>query len=109
VTVSAPPYSSLLPLPHPYVVPGGRFREIYYWDSYFTMLGLLESGRRDLARDMVRDFAHMIDAFGHVPNGARTYYLSRSQPPVFFAMVGLLSPDDPSRAYEQYLPQLRAE
>ena len=108
-TVSAPPYSSLLALPHPYVVPGGRFREIYYWDSYFTMLGLVESGRQDLVQDMVLDFAYMIDTFGHVPNGARTYYLSRSQPPVFFAMVGLLSPDDPSRAYAQYLPQLRAE
>ena len=49
-TTSAPPYSSLLPLPRPYVVPGGRFREIYYWDSYFTMLGLVESDRRDLAQ-----------------------------------------------------------
>ncbi len=47
-TTSAPPYSSLLPLPEPYVVPGGRFRELYYWDSYFTMLGLVESGRHDL-------------------------------------------------------------
>ena len=49
-TPSAPPYGSLLPLPYPYVVPGGRFREIYYWDSYFTMLGLLESGRREPCR-----------------------------------------------------------
>ena len=49
-TTSAPPYSSLLPLPEPYVVPGGRFRELYYWDSYFTMLGLVESGRHDLVR-----------------------------------------------------------
>ena len=47
-TTAAPPYSSLLPLPEPYVVPGGRFRELYYWDSYFTMLGLVESGRHDL-------------------------------------------------------------
>ena len=55
-TTSAPPYSSLLPLPQPYVVPGGRFREMYYWDSYFTMLGLAESGRRDLVTDMVARF-----------------------------------------------------
>src|SRR5882762_2475 len=54
-STSAPPYSSLLPLPEPYVVPGGRFRELYYWDSYFTMLGLVESGRHDLALHMVRD------------------------------------------------------
>ena len=89
-TTSAPPYGSLLPLPHPYVVPGGRFREIYYWDSYFTMLGLQESGREDLVAAMVRNFAYLIDTYGHVPNGARTYYLSRSQPPLFFEMVGLL-------------------
>src|ERR1700761_9393337 len=51
-TPSAPPYSSLLTLPEPYVVPGGRFREIYYWDSYFTMLGLVESRRRELLESM---------------------------------------------------------
>jgi alpha,alpha-trehalase len=106
---TAPPYSSLLTLPEPYVVPGGRFREMYYWDSYFTMLGLVESGRGDLVKDMVRDFAHLIDTYGHVPNGARTYYLSRSQPPFFFAMVALTSPGDPSAAFAQYLPQLRRE
>ena len=108
-TSSAPPYSSLIPLPQPYVVPGGRFREIYYWDSYFTMLGLAESGRRDLLEEMVRDFAYLIDRFGHVPNGARTYYLSRSQPPFFFEMVALLSPNDPDAAFARYLPQLRRE
>lgn len=108
-TPTAAPNSSLIPLPEPYVVPGGRFREIYYWDSYFTMLGLVESGRQDLARDMVQNFAHLIDTYGHIPNGSRTYYLSRSQPPFFFAMVGLLSPGDPAKAYAQYLPELQAE
>ena len=110
-TPTAPPYSSMLPLPQPYVVPGGRFRELYYWDSYFTMLGLAESGRKDLLTDMVRNFAYLIDTYGHVPNGTRTYYLSRSQPPFFFAMVGLLAGDgaDPGAAYAEYLPQLRAE
>jgi alpha,alpha-trehalase len=58
-TPTASPYSSLLPLPRPYVVPGGRFREMYYWDSYFTMLGLDESGRQDLIADMVADFAYL--------------------------------------------------
>jgi alpha,alpha-trehalase len=106
---SAPAYSSLLPLPEPYVVPGGRFRELYYWDSYFTMLGLVESGRHDLVEHMVRDFASLIDTYGHVPNGTRDYYLSRSQPPFFFAMVGLLNSDDPGAAYARYLPQLRRE
>ena len=107
-STDAPRWSSLLPLPRPYVVPGGRFREIYYWDSYFTMLGLLESGRDDLVADMVHDFAHLIDRYGHVPNGTRSYYLSRSQPPFFFAMVGLL-PGVAGAAYGRYLPQLKRE
>lgn len=105
----APPYGSLLALPRPYVVPGGRFREIYYWDSYFTMLGLTESGRADLVADMVRDFAFLIDTYGHVPNGTRTYYLSRSQPPFFFMMVGLLPAESSSESFARYLPQLKRE
>ncbi|MBS0380559.1 MAG: alpha,alpha-trehalase TreA [Proteobacteria bacterium] len=108
-TPVVPAFGSLLALPRPYVVPGGRFREIYYWDSYFTMLGLADSGRAREVRDMVEDFAHLISAYGHVPNGTRTYYLSRSQPPFFFAMVGLLDPAHPERAWARYLPQLRRE
>ena len=81
--------STLVPLPARYVVPGGRFREVYYWDSYFTMLGLVESGRLDLVKDMLDNFAGLVRTVGHVPNGNRTYYLSRSQPPFLGAMVGL--------------------
>jgi len=103
------PYSSLLPLPRPYVVPGGRFSELYYWDSYFTMLGLAESGRRDLLEDMAKNFADLMDTYGHAPNGTRSYYLSRSQPPFFFEMVGLLSPWDPAAAFARYLPELKTE
>ena len=101
-------HDSLLPLPYPYVVPGGRFREIYYWDSYFTMLGLVESGQDALSRQMLGDFAHLIDAWGHVPNGNRSYYLSRSQPPFFSHMVELEARADPGVAVA-YLPQLRRE
>ncbi len=108
-TTAVQPNDSLLALPQPYVVPGGRFREIYYWDSYFTMLGLEQSGREDLVRAMIDDFAFFIDTYGHIPNGARTYYLSRSQPPFFFAMVALLSPQDPAAAFARYLPQLKRE
>jgi alpha,alpha-trehalase len=81
---------SLLPLPYPYVVPGGRFREIYYWDSYFTMLGLQLSGRFDLIQNMVDNFSYLINSVGYIPNGNRTYFLGRSQPPFFSLMVKLL-------------------
>jgi alpha,alpha-trehalase len=103
------PFSSRLALPHRYVVPGGRFNEIYYWDSYFTMLGLEESGRHDLTLSMLDNFAWLIDQFGHVPNGNRSYYLSRSQPPFFAAMVELAAVRDGDAAYRKYLPQLRRE
>ena len=105
------PYSSLLPLPRPYVVPGGRFREMYYWDSYFTMLGLQAAGRTAMVRDMVADFASLIDRYGHIPNGTRTYYLSRSQPPFFALMVQLLAKAEGpgSTAYTQFRPQLQRE
>jgi alpha,alpha-trehalase len=109
VTPTVPQYSSALALPLPYVVPGGRFRELYYWDSYFTMLGLMQSGRQDLAQDMVRDFSWLIDRYGHIPNGTRTYYLGRSQPPFFFEMVAAALPQDPAAAWAHYLPELRRE
>ncbi len=79
--------SSLLPLPYSYIVPGGRFREIYYWDSYFTMLGLQESGEYEVMENMINNFAYMLNKYGHIPNGNRTYYLSRSQPPFFSMML----------------------
>ena len=103
------PYSSLVPLPFRYIVPGGRFREIYYWDSYFTMLGLEQSGQHGIAADMVRNFAHLIDRFGHIPNGNRTYYLSRSQPPFFAAMVNLIAAREGEPVYARYRPQLERE
>ncbi len=103
-----PERSSLLPLPNCYVVPGGRFGELYYWDSYFIMLGLAESGRHDLLRHMADNFAYLIDTYGHVPNGTRTYYLSRSQPPVFVLMVELFERHGVELA-QRYLPQLRRE
>ncbi|MES0263624.1 alpha,alpha-trehalase [Citrobacter sedlakii] len=108
-TESAGKWDSLLPLPEPYVVPGGRFREIYYWDSYFTMLGLAESGHWDKIADMVANFAWEIDAFGHIPNGNRTYYLSRSQPPFFSLMVELLAQHEGDDTLKKYLPQLQKE
>ncbi len=108
-TVEVEKWDSLLPLPKPYVVPGGRFREVYYWDSYFTMLGLAESGHWDKVEDMVANFAAEIDAWGHIPNGNRTYYLSRSQPPFFSFMVSLLATHDGDQVLKTYQPQLEKE
>lgn len=108
-TETVDPRGSLLPLPKPYVVPGGRFREVYYWDSYFTLLGLASSGRWQQVRDMVDNFAWQLDQYGHIPNGNRSYYLSRSQPPFFSLMVDLLATHEGDEAYRRYLPQLRAE
>ena len=108
-TTAVPPYSTLLPLPYPYVVPGGRFREVYYWDSYFTMLGLEEDGQHALAADMLQDFAYEIDQYGHIPNGNRSYYLSRSQPPFFCLMVELIARRDGEATLLHYLPELQAE
>src|SRR5213592_2626663 len=101
--------SSLIPLPEAYVVPGGRFREIYYWDSYFTMLGLIASGRTDLVKSMLDNFAYLIRTYGHIPNGNRTYYLSRSQPPYFAAMVGLYATATDTTQALAYLDALEAE
>ncbi|MBU9691702.1 alpha,alpha-trehalase TreA [Burkholderia multivorans] len=108
-TTTAPPYSSLIPMPKPYVVPGGRFREGYYWDTYFTMLGLQVSGREDLVDNMLDNFAHLIDTVGHIPNGNRTYYASRSQPPFFAYMVTLAAQAEGDKVYQKYLPALRKE
>ena len=103
------PGSSLIPLPHPYIVPGGRFNEIYYWDSYFTMLGLQVSGRTDIIENMVRNFAYLIDEIGFVPNGNRTYFMGRSQPPFFALMVCLLAEEKGEQVLAEFLPQLLKE
>jgi len=105
-----PPYSSQLPLPQPYVVPGGRFGEMYYWDSYFTMIGLHASGQAPRSRQMLEDFAYLLDTWGRIPNGTRSYYLSRSQPPFFSHMVELEAGQDGDAGLRvRYLPQLRRE
>jgi len=77
----------LLLLPGPYVVPGGRFNEMYGWDSYFIQLGLLRDGELALAQDMADNFAFEIKNYGKILNANRTYYLTRSQPPFFTQML----------------------
>jgi alpha,alpha-trehalase len=81
------PATGLLYLPYPYVVPGGRFNEMYGWDSYFIVLGLEADHREALAKDMVDNFLFEIDHYGAVLNANRTYYLTRSQPPFLTSMI----------------------
>ncbi len=107
--VTVPAYSTLQPVPEPYIVPGGRFREGYYWDSYFTALGLEQDGQHALSVDILADFAYDIDRYGHVPNGNRSYYLSRSQPPFFSYLVELVARRDGAATIVKYLPEMQKE
>lgn len=100
---------SLIALPHPYIVPGGRFSEQFYWDSYFIMLGLASDNRWDMVENMVNNCAYMIRKFGFVPTANRTYFLSRSQPPFFSRMVRLLARHKGQSILVEYLPYLVLE
>ncbi|MDA9773468.1 alpha,alpha-trehalase TreF [Saprospiraceae bacterium] len=101
--------STLLPLPKNYIVPGGRFREVYYWDSYFTMLGLIEDNEIELVENINDNFAHLIKTIGHIPNGNRSYYHTRSQPPFFSQMVKLLADVKGDEIYKKYHEALKGE
>lgn len=102
-------YSTLLPLPHPYIVPGGRFREMFYWDSYFTIVGLLQSDQDAEALDMIDNFAYLIQQFGYIPNGNRSYFLTRSQPPFFALMLQVYAQKHGQGSVLRYLPDLERE
>jgi alpha,alpha-trehalase len=101
--------TSLIPLPYAYVVPGGRFREVYYWDSFFSLLGLLKSGQIELAKSICDNFAYLIDKVGHIPNGNRLYFTGRSQPPVFAMMISVVSKYVGKDFYKKYLSALEKE
>lgn len=101
---------SLMALPHPYIVPGGRFTEQFYWDSYFIMLGLAADGKWSMIEGMMKNYAYMIRKFGMIPTANRTYFLSRSQPPFFVYMVKLLGTHRGRKTVSvEYLPYLVAE
>lgn len=101
---------SLIALPYKYVVPGGRFASQFYWDSYFIMIGLLADGRLDLAENMLKNASFMLRRFGKIPNGNRTYFLSRSHPPFFSHMVKLVAGyKKRSLTLVEYLPYMLAE
>lgn len=78
---------SIIWVPNPAIVPGGRFREFYYWDSYWIIKGLLLSEMTETARGMLDNFLYIVDKYGFVPNGGRIYYSKRSQPPLLIPSV----------------------
>jgi alpha,alpha-trehalase len=90
----------LLFLENPYVVPGGRFNEMYGWDSYFIIRGLLRDGKIDMARGMVENFFFEIEHYGSVLNANRTYYLTRSQPPFLSSMIVAVWEAEKERGHE---------
>jgi alpha,alpha-trehalase len=101
---------SLIALPNAYIVPGGRFSEQFYWDSYFVMLGLAADGRWDMVEGMIKNYAYMIRKFGFIPTANRTYFLSRSQPPFFSQMIKLLARHKGrTRTLVEYLPYMLLE
>ncbi|HTW78199.1 MAG TPA: trehalase family glycosidase [Terracidiphilus sp.] len=96
----------LLYLPNPYVVPGGRFNEMYGWDSYFILLGLEADRHEALAKGIVDNFLFEVEHYGGVLNANRTYYLTRSQPPFLTSMIRMVYED---RASFAATPEGRAE
>jgi alpha,alpha-trehalase len=104
--------SSFIPLNRTFVVAGGRFREPYYWDSYWILLGLLrtEGSFTQIALNIIENFLDLVDRFGFVPNGARQYYLNRSQPPVLALMVqAYVEYTNDTSILERALPTLELE
>jgi alpha,alpha-trehalase len=97
------PKEGLLYLPNPYVVPGGRFNEMYGWDSYFILLGLVSDKHTDVARGMVENFFFEIDNYGALLNANRTYYLTRSQPPLLSSMIREVYEASPKTADTKWL------
>ncbi|CAB3406875.1 unnamed protein product [Caenorhabditis bovis] len=106
----SPEKYSIIPVPNPFVVPGGRFREMYYWDSFFTIKGLIASGMMCTVRGMIENMIFLVETFGFIPNGNRVYYLNRSQPPLLTWMVyAYYEATGDVEFIRQTLPTLRKE
>ncbi|KAH9891900.1 glycoside hydrolase [Cubamyces lactineus] len=102
--------STLIPLNHTFVVPGGRFREQYYWDSFWIVEGLIKSELFDIVNDTLQNFMDEIENFGFIPNGGRIYYLDRSQPPLFVHMLAdYVAASNDTSILKRALPLAEAE
>nr|UYZ39131.1 soluble trehalase [Apocheima cinerarius] len=87
IVFEKPDQFSFIPVSNGFIVPGGRFKEIYYWDAYWIIEGLLISGMEETAKGMIENLIELLKKLGHIPNGSRWYYQERSQPPLLSAMV----------------------
>ncbi|KIY52470.1 glycoside hydrolase family 37 protein, partial [Fistulina hepatica ATCC 64428] len=102
--------SSFIPLNHTFIIPGGRFREQYYWDSLWITEGLIQSELYDLVNSTLQNFMDELDKYGFIPNGGRIYYLDRSQPPVFIQMLSLyVNATNDTSIFERALPLAEKE
>lgn len=79
--------SSLINLPYEFIVPGGRFREFYYWDAYWIVKGLVISEMLNTTKSMLLNLVHVVNTLGFIPNGGRVYYSQRSHPPFLIGMA----------------------
>ncbi|XP_015117451.1 trehalase [Diachasma alloeum] len=105
-----PERHSLIPVKNGFIVPGGRFREFYYWDTYWVIEGLLLSGMEKTAKGMLENFLSMVEEYGFVPNGGRIYYLMRSQPPLLIPMVKkYVDSTNDTKFISEHLPLLERE
>lgn len=89
IVFEEPDRFSLVPVDNGFIIPGGRFTELYYWDTYWIIEGLLVSGMHNTVKGVIQNLLQLVKKFGHVPNGSRWYYQQRSQPPLLTAMVSL--------------------
>ncbi|XP_045521591.1 trehalase-like isoform X1 [Pieris brassicae] len=87
--IENPDQYSFLPVTHGFVIPGGRFTELYYWDTYWIIEGLLVSGMKETVKGVLENLIELVNKLGHIPNGSRCYYQQRSQPPLLTSMVSL--------------------
>lgn len=104
-----PQENTQIVLPYPYIIPGDRFKEMYYWDTYFTMLGFYHQKRYGMIENSIRNLIYLQQKIGWIPNGSRTYLSSRSQPPVLILLVDLLYQQFGIKHIEHYLPALEKE
>ena len=102
-------YSTYIPIPNPHVITDTRDREINYWESYFIIEGLLASGKTDVAKGMIDNFKYLIEEFGYIPQGNRSYFISRSNPPMFTDMIRSYIDKTGEDIWDEYIPSIERE